>query len=350
VPIPFQVDNSASRRLTVILGAGASYDCADPKTAASVNGQYRPPLAKGIFDARFDKILEHYPKVERRLDELRTRLADSDNFEQVFRDLLDSAKRNENYWPLQVPLYLRELFWTISCDYMKGSSKFDTLVRRVLEAPPFEHVMFINLNYDLFLEHALEGYDHHEFADLSSYIPQSKKWLYVKPHGSVNWGSILENCPKDASGMPHPSQLWEMPKLSSELRLVGWNRSSHSFYPVGGSPGGYPYPRIVVPTDSPKEFVCPQSHTDQARSFTDGCTNFLLVGFSGRDNDVVDMLRSIPVGSRLTIVGKGSATTIFETMSSRVPSLKTKEISVSLRDAGFSGFIQGEEFEKFVTG
>jgi len=224
--------SAISNRLMIILGAGAPCDCADRDTAAQVSDVYRPPLTKDIFAQQFDGILGRYPRVTARLDELRTKLAKGGNFEEIFRGLLESARNHQNFWPLQLPLYLRELFWTISLDYLQGSSKFDTLVRRVLESR-FEEVMFFNLNYDLFLENALTNYDHHEFGSLSSYLPQSKKWRYVKPHGSVNWARILENCPLDGGGGFSPSSLQEMPVFSTELRVVRWNRNSAEFYIPG---------------------------------------------------------------------------------------------------------------------
>jgi hypothetical protein len=338
---------ASSNRLTIILGAGASHDCADRDTAAQISDAYRPPLAKDIFARQFDGILSHYPGVAARLDELRTKLAKGGNFEEIFRGLLESAEHHQNFWPLQLPIYLRELFWTVSLDYLRGSSKFDTLVRRVLESR-FEEVIFVNLNYDLFLEDALTNYDHHKFDALSSYIPQSKKWRYAKPHGSVNWARILENCPGDGAGRFFPSRLQEMPVFSSELRLVRWNRHSHDFYIPGGGPPGYLYPQVVVPTDWLKRFVCPKDHVDHVKAFIQNCQHFLLVGFSGRDEDVVELFREMPRHSRLAIVSKGDARKIHTRMSARVASLKSKKITSSFHDMGFSKFVGHKAFDQFL--
>jgi hypothetical protein len=64
------VKDGDPRKLTIVIGAGASYDCADGKTGAEINDQYRPPLAKDIFGTKFNKILSRYPAVTARLDEL----------------------------------------------------------------------------------------------------------------------------------------------------------------------------------------------------------------------------------------------------------------------------------------
>jgi hypothetical protein len=334
-------------RLTIILGAGASHDCADRDTAAHIDEAYCPPLAKEIFAHQFDGILSRYPTVTALLDELRTKLAKGGNFEEIFRGLLESAERHRTFWPLQLPLYFRELFWTVSLDYMRGSSKFDTLVRRVLESS-FEQIMFINLNYDLFLEDAFTKYDQHEFRDLNSYVPSSKKWRYIKPHGSVNWARVMENCPADSRGWFFPSRLAEMPIFSSELTLVMWNRHSGDFYIPGGGPPGYLYPQVIVPTDRPKCFVCPRVHADLARTFVQNCQHFLMIGFSGRDEDVVDLFREMPSRSRLAIVSKGDARKIHTRMSSRVASLKSKKITSSFHDMGFSKFVGHKAFDQFL--
>lgn len=323
----------------VILGAGASHDCADANTATQVNNDFRPPLAKDIFSRRFDGILTRYPAVTARLDELRTQLGDNGNFERIFRTLLESAARHRKFWPLQIPLYLRELFWSISLDYVRGSSKFDTLVRQTLESS-FEEVMFVNLNYDLFLENALENYDYHHFTDLDSYVPSAKKWRYVKPHGSVNWARLLENCPADSSGWFDPSQLQEMPALSPKLQLIMWNRHSGDFYIPRGGPAGYLYPQIVLPTDQPKNFTCPETHSDQARTFARNCQHFLAIGFSGRDDDVIDLFQDAPGDSHWLIVSKGDARTIAGRIASRVEGLKLQTTRWACYDRGFATFVR----------
>lgn len=210
----------------------------------------------------------------------------------------------------------------------------------------FESILFVNLNYDLFLEFALERYGNHRFNSLSSYLPDGQKWLLVKPHGSVNWARILENCPTDSAGIPRPSWLQGRPVFAPELRVVMWNRHSQDFYIPGGGPPGYLYPQIVVPADRPKGFVCPEDHTDRARAFVEGCRDFLLIGFSARDDDVLDLLRSMPSRSRVRIVSGKDARAIFRRISSRIRSVKSKKLVVSFYSSGFSGFIESKRFRR----
>ncbi len=103
------MDSQTEHALTVVLGAGSSHGCADGQMTPRVDPQYRPPLAKDLFSANFEQILCRFPKVRARADKLRTKLAKDRSFKDVFRNLLDSARRNGAFWPYQVPLYLREL-------------------------------------------------------------------------------------------------------------------------------------------------------------------------------------------------------------------------------------------------
>ncbi len=342
-----KVPKARASRLTVILGAGASYDCADRDTASVVNDDFRPPLAKDILARRFDGILNGYPLVTARLDELRTRLSNSGDFEQIFRTLLESAANHQKFWPLLLPVYLRELFWSVSLGYIQGSSKFDTLVRRVLESD-FEEVMFVNLNYDLFLEDALANYDRHQFSDIDSYMPASKKWRYVKPHGSVNWAKIMENCPSDDSGWFLPSRLQEMPVFSPDLRVAMWNRHSRDFYIPGGGPRGYLYPQVVVPTDKPKSFVCPESHEANARTFVRSCKRFLMIGFSGRDEDVVNLLCDAPAESCWTIVSGRDARATKRRVFRGLRISSSADTKWRLYDKGFARFVGDKLFDQVL--
>jgi SIR2-like domain len=344
-----KMDEGPFKRLTIILGAGASHDCV-PTGITPANPKLRPPLARDVFAMTFDDILNHYPRVQGRSDEVRTRLKSGENVEGILKDFLDCAEHNKNNWFLDIPRYLRELFWTISQDYLPASSKYDTFVRRVLDYS-FEEVLFLSLNYDLLLESAIERYDGHEFANLDSYIPSSRKWLLVKPHGSVNWARTLENCPRNLSGLAlAPSGLRDSPIFGPEIKLVRWNRQHQDFYVPGSTDDhGYLYPQMVVPVDRPKEFVCPQSHTSRASSFVGACGNFLLIGFSAHDDDILRLLSSIPSQSKLGIVSKGDGTEILDRMRSRIPDFDQKDLVMTVSDDGFAAYVDSPEFTNLVT-
>ena len=112
-----------------------------------------------------------------------------------------------------------------------------------------------------------------------------------------------------------------------------WNRHSRDFYVPGGRARGYLYPQLVVPTDQPKNFVCPREHIDQATMFIQDCQGFLVIGFSGRDEDVVGLLRNARNDARWVIVSCGDARSIFERLGRQ----------------GGSGTISGLDARLFTT-
>jgi len=126
-----------------------------------------------------------------------------------------------------------------------------------------------------------------------------------------------------------------------------WNRHGHDFYVPNSPPvEGYLYPQLVIPADNPKEFACPKSHIEEAKTFLRDCGNLILIGFSGHDRHIVQLLETIPNQSSLTIVGKGSgdAERVFDAMCLQLPPLKHKGLTLSFQNAGFSEFVASEAF------
>jgi hypothetical protein len=103
-----------------------------------------------------------------------------------------------------------------------------------------------------------------------------------------------------------------------------------------------------VPTDSPKSFVCPKEHVDQARAFIQNCQDFLLIGFSGRDEDVIGLLREVPSNSRLEIISKGDARTICRRVSSGIEKAEVKKVILFPHGISFSRFTGDKVFDRFL--
>lgn len=341
------------KKLTVILGAGASHGCLGNGIAARANDHWRPPLASELFDRRFDLLLSRFQRLEAHLDDIRTVLSsEGANFEKCLRDFYGLAERSGDRWPLDIPLYLRELLWTVSDEYLEGSSKYDTLVQRVL-ASSFEKVMFLNLNYDLFVEKVLRNCNRHSFDTLGSYVPPNKNWLLIKPHGSVNWARILENWPQYLSGdlVAFPSDIDEPPRFGSEIQVVLRTMQTPRGYYVAGVAERRLYPQLVVPVEDPsvKKFVCPKEHEEEARAFIGSCQTFLAIGFSGRDDDVLDLLQEMPSYSRFIVVGNGDASGIVRRICDRNPAIRAKSVVPEIHDGGFASFVESTSFRALVA-
>jgi hypothetical protein len=105
------------------------------------------------------------------------------------------------------------------------------------------------------------------------------------------------------------------------------------------------YPELVVPVEDPS----PKEHENQARGFVESCKTFLFIGFSGRDDDVLELLRRMPGSSRVIVVSNGDATEVFERIHARNPGVESKDVAVELHDEGFSHFIESAAFSKLVA-
>src|ERR1019366_2184605 len=96
--------------LTVIFGAGASYD-SDPFKPTPYEYDDRPPLAKELFDQRFAKIAARYRRIAPITNDIRRRVADGENIETVLASLEAAAS---SYPPIpsqlmSIRFYLRDL-------------------------------------------------------------------------------------------------------------------------------------------------------------------------------------------------------------------------------------------------
>jgi hypothetical protein len=280
-----------AKKLCVILGAGASYDCVGEATSL-VNWEYRPPVTDEIFEARaaFSPILEHYPKALSLASMLR-RAVQRDGLEAALRGLADSSDSHIQRQFRQIPLYLRELLGEVGAHFTNAPANYQYLVNRLL-SDDFERVAFVTLNYDLLLDRCIETAASHTFATMDDYLPPGANWLLVKLHGSVNWGYRLVDV--KYVGVDRPSVL----KLIDEIDLAEHVASEaevleghqHAWKNKGQVTDNY-FPAIAVPVDNKYEPVCPSGHWEALQKFIAECPNYLIVGTSAKDEDLLSLLR-----------------------------------------------------------
>ena len=86
------------RRLTVILGAGSSHDCAG--TGSTRDKGYTPPLTPHLFDEVYGTILSKYPGAQALSDEIRTRVLRKEGLEAVLGEFaqLSNVNVRRQYW------------------------------------------------------------------------------------------------------------------------------------------------------------------------------------------------------------------------------------------------------------
>lgn len=342
-----------SEYLTIVVGVGASYDCVE-KDNADFDPDWQPPLVKDIFQFRkktFNEVLKKYSKAETLSDEIRSKLQSGRmSIESLLRQYSSEADSSLQrlYW--EVPLYLQELFGRISDEFViSGATRFETLVR-IVSKSSYKKCFFLTLNYDLFLEKALKtiGYGFHK---LSSYTPSEKKISLVKLHGSVNWGielkSYWERNSKTAVEVLNSLSsdvLWR----SSEIAILDGYQDSQRF-----REGKFYYPALAVPVEGKSGYFCPPAHIDEAKRFLTGCSDFVFIGFSAIDQDILELLKNVRTVEKLRVVngGKKSARQVHSRLvqaNDIFGQVSSDTIDNCLCSTGFKDFVGNGELEGFL--
>jgi hypothetical protein len=348
------------KRLTVILGAGASYDCISTGLPR-IDEEYRPPLTSGIFEGRtpFQTILEKYPKARTLASIIGVRVKSGEALEAVLSDLRHSEEQYIIQQFRQIPLYLQELLGEISIKYTSEPENYTHLVNRLLGSE-FERVAFVTLNYDLFLEKSLGTITSNSGIQwmperMSFYVEPDRKWMLIKLHGSVNWGRVIKR--ESSPHWTHERMLDRVNALALSLEgslaqeiTVLRSHEQHWLEHVGMN---LCYPAISVPVEDKYEFVCPPDQVDALRSFLCSCRNFLMIGISGRDKDLIDLLKeNITECAAVGIVEANAkaANEVAPRFYNLVPQFgKAKEKKIY--EEGFSGFatVRGRSLDDFLA-
>lgn len=352
------------KRALVILGAGASHDLmsADDELV-SADTNYKPPLTESVFSiqASFQTILDRYPDAGALVESIRIQPKDK-SLEAVLREYSDSTSEHRARQFREVPLYIQELFGEISARYaVRQPRNYTHLVNHLLEE--FERVAFVTLNYDLFLEKVLQvpslGGGLH---GLDWYV--QPQWLLAKLHGSVNWGRRIRAYSESIRADRRTVKSRELNvegKTQHYLTLIGQTElkdnlegvieilENYRYRWLGDVPC---YPALVVPVEEKYEFVCPREHVEQLSEFLRECKNILVIGCSGKDQDLLDLLKDCMADCSTFFLVGGAAGDVDQTrlrFLEAVPQLKRAygPYFQTFTD-GFSSFIENQGVERFA--
>lgn len=338
------------KRLAIILGAGASHDLTGP-SPEMFRGEFRPPLTKDIFTSsrdEFQAILEQYPDALTLAATIRHRIR-TEPLEAILRSLHDSTEEHIARQFRQVPLYLQHLFGEISKLYTPDPENYTYLVSQVLGSA-FEKVAFVTLNYDLLLEQAIEAVTAASISDLRAYVEPAQKWMLVKLHGSVNWAIRVVGGMEGALATPEGvlsvvGALAVGQAIDGQLEVI--DDYSDRWDVEKARPRDLLYPAIAVPVEDKYEYVCPADHLDELRAFLGDCENFLFIGVSGRDKDLLELLcDSVKVGRETTIVSWSDPGKVYRRIQAEVPQLFRR--GDNSLEGGFSQFISSGALDDFL--
>lgn len=339
------------KRVAVILGAGASHSInAGGRTLDDRN--YRPPLTAGIFQDtyHFKQILRTFPLAEILSGEIdRRSRRNSLNLERILRGYADGlAAGMDNHITrqfLQIPLYINTLFGATSSNFTKNPFEYNMLVNEALEHA--DETLFLTVNYDTILEVPLASIFRIDFSKPDHYI--HPKWMLVKLHGSINWYRRILHF---WQGQDRLEQflLWlntvPLP-LALETEIVMTAIHHAGVFVSEGSPR---YPAITVPVDEKYDINCPNLLVEKARDFLQECNNYLVVGTSATDRDLLDILKQRAKAGRLVVVGRSEEGTRQTTkqLIEAVPQLG-EEAKPVFGAGGFTDFVDSGQLHEFFV-
>lgn len=345
-----------SKTLTVIFGAGASFDCVDQATGNS-NSQFKPPLVNELFALRdsFSAIMDKYPRVRDVSDEIRSKmLHEKISLEKLFREMFDRDDPHSVADYSQIPLYLQELLGEVSRHYVGigTASKYNSLVRMIARSRQFSKVAYVTLNYDLLLDKAISGYYNHEFQKMDNYINTSQPWSLIKPHGSVNWGRRVKNYFNDDTHQTAVSALSRIggrPELEDRIEVLSGHQDEARF-----KLNSFYYPSMLLPIENKKEFVCPESHISFLTEYIKNSSHYLFIGYSASDENILQLLSNANHVKGLKIVSgtREGALQTWKNISKRAKvfeDLNSMDWNEPFVEMGFSNFMNTRGAEDILA-
>lgn len=286
--------------LTVILGAGASFDVVNSQSSDLLRYRselrFRPPVTANLFNTHEEWAEEYkkFPAVASLVQELRQALPEkhtSVNVEGFLRSLKESPKNHRNNQFRQLPLYLQHYFYRVSINYCKWPANYSTLINKIFDLD-LDKVIFVTTNYDLLFDQALELNDATKFVlndtAPSKYI-RNKDWAYIKIHGSVDWGRSIKDSLIKNRGNTLPALLDNVIQLGASLEEALEQEIVIDKSFANENERKLIYPAISVPVGESK-FNCWPDHIQVLRDHLNQCQNYLIIGFSGYDKDILKML------------------------------------------------------------
>ena len=346
------------KRAAVVVGAGASFQVHNG-TVPVLNRELKPPLARELFDARFWNHRRSYAGAEvlgAELGRLAQRQDTAFDLEARLTDYATSADSRTRRHFKDIPPYLRDALVQVNTAYVPSPSNYINLVRRLMQDETHE-VFFIVLNYDTLLETALERYDRKlVMTSLDDYVTPSRQGRLIKVHGSTNWA-----VPIPGTGRGEDQSIsWVLalddfePTMAAHDQIIMDERVDTSHGWRHAASGRFLYPRLTAPLRG-KTFSCPDDHTARLREFPSSCHKFLIIGSSGLDDDLLQLLGEATSGTGYVVhyVNQGDATKQvcqrFEAVVRAFRHRGPKSPQPKLFAGGFTAYLDDGDLEAFLA-
>jgi hypothetical protein len=304
--------------LTVIFGAGASYDSLWQRPAPQGAGEdhpSRPPLSEQLFAARFQTVLNAFPSVRYVMGEFERR--GDRSVEEVLEEFQDEAlsgKDPQRWRHLSaVRYYLRRAIQNCDSSWAattNGRTNYLELVGRLRRwwHESNEQCCFVTFNYDRLLDWACQDELGLNLNSLDDYVSR-ESFKIIKFHGSINWVRPLDPDSRTKIFRQDSPSVGDLISRASEIRVTD------EFLPVGEGIIGESetdrpnwLPALAIPIQKKAKHECPDAQIVALKGAMASTTRLLIIGWRGAEQHFWKLWEQRPPPSVKVLVSSGSGT------------------------------------------
>jgi hypothetical protein len=290
-------------------------------------------------NATFDETLAGHPEADALMSSVRTDVRGGATFEQSLRRYAEDPNPYIQKLMPFVPIALHEFFFRVSNNYTSEAINYSHLINRTIGQGI--QTAYITLNYDTLLEMSLRKITRVTFDSIESYI-SCPDWILVKLHGSVGWGypwpttEWIPDMAMAARSNTPPERRSEEIEVGLPREMLRNGRLQQLFYPA-----------LALPVVGKSAFVCPPRHVEALDQFLADCQNFLFIGFSANDEDLLGLLDQSTWTRRvhlLRVVTGGNLTDVVGRLWNGVRQFRAAPFDIERHgyDSGFTHFLAND--------
>jgi hypothetical protein len=341
--------------LMVILGAGASFDLSAeylPHRDMSGGGERagcRPPLTDDLFRGRFREIRALFPEMDPIVPKL---------LKSVEQGLGEFEAQGHNPERIRQLMAVRHYVPRVigACEERWVAEKgratnhlglLDAVIDWCLKNR--ERVCFVTFNYDTLIERAFgDSQLRMRMEKLDDYI-KDDTYKLIKPHGSITWCRPLKRPVVSTGGTPEEIVREVIGRAGEGVDYGDLLVAKRDAIGKIGASGPVVVPGIAIPVqEKPGErFECPPDHVEALRNCIPLVSKMMLIGWAGKEDNVLGMLRNLPLDVIGVVVGADEADA-----GRTIEWLKEKGLPQCFEPSaarGFSEFIGSRGAERFLS-
>lgn len=334
--------------LMVVFGAGASYDSAPdypPGEESYPGDEWRPPLAKGLFEKRpfFVSVAEEYGKVTAIIPNLRYASGPIEiELEKLRAETKTYSQRDCQL--AAVRYYIRDIVLKCDKEWIKLAghvTNYRSLLDQIAYQAGEKPLALVTFNYDTLLEEALAscGLDLDRMQAYWSYV----RYRLFKLHGSINWSRHITSHDVGLNRSEIIDNATRL-KFSKDIVLKPERKDSDA--------QGLLFPAISIPVQTKDDFECPQENLQVLEKVAlPDVDKILVIGWRAQEDNFLDIVgRNLRTLKGMMVVAKDAAEAkeIADRIVSRTH-IALRPSTVLFGQGGFTHFIRHHEGDRFFA-